>query len=114
MKDIEIALESADIHAGEEIRGAVTVNYSGRFDGIVINAQILDSNELLTYRSCNKKKTQQSTRLFVQRDLLVQNRAEFTASIDFEPARGHDVKFRASVIEQHKEIESDVLFARFS
>ena len=40
--------------------------------------------------------------------------AEFTASIDFEPKESHDVKFRASIIEQHKEVESDQLFAVFS
>ena len=42
------------------------------------------------------------------------NKAEFTAAIEFEPKETHEVKFRASIIEQHKEIESDVLFAKFS
>jgi hypothetical protein len=42
------------------------------------------------------------------------NKADFTAMITFEPAQKHDVKFRASIIEQHKEIENDVVFASFS
>ena len=45
---------------------------------------------------------------------MPQNNAEFTASIEFEPKESHDVKFRASIIEQHKEVESDQLFATFS
>jgi hypothetical protein len=45
---------------------------------------------------------------------MPQNTAEFTAVITFEPKETHDVKFRASIIEQHKEIESDVLFAKYS
>ena len=71
MKDVEILLESADIHPGDEIRGTVTVGYPGRYDGVVINAQILDSNELIVYKSYNGKKiSQNNARLFIGRDLL--------------------------------------------
>ena len=45
---------------------------------------------------------------------MPENKAEFTASIEFEPNESHDVKFRASIIEQHKEVESDQLFATYS
>jgi hypothetical protein len=45
---------------------------------------------------------------------MLENKAEFTASIEFEPKESHEVKFRASIIEQHKEVESDQLFATFS
>jgi hypothetical protein len=45
---------------------------------------------------------------------MLENKAEFTASIEFEPKESHEVKFRASIIEQHKEVESDHLFATFS
>jgi hypothetical protein len=45
---------------------------------------------------------------------MPENKAEFTASIEFEPKEPHEVKFRVSIIEQHKEIESDVVFAKFS
>ena len=45
---------------------------------------------------------------------MIDDKAEFTATIDFEPKESHDVKIRASIIEQHKEVESDQLFAIFS
>ena len=45
---------------------------------------------------------------------MPENKANFTASIEFEPEQVHDVKFRASIIEQHKEVESVQLFAKFS
>ena len=51
---------------------------------------------------------------FISRDVMVDNKAKFTAVIEFEPEQSHDVKFRASIIEQHKEVESDQLFAKFS
>lgn len=115
MKDIEIALESLDIKKDSEIRGTISVNYSGKYDSIVLNTQILNSNELMLFTSYNGKKiSQKASRLFISKDSMPQNKAEFTAAISFDTAESHDVKFRASIIEQHKEIESDVLFARYS
>jgi hypothetical protein len=44
---------------------------------------------------------------------MPENKAVFTAVIEFEPKITHDVKFRISMIEQHKEIGSVILFAKF-
>ena len=43
---------------------------------------------------------------------MSENKAEFTAVIEFKPSEPHDVKFRVSIIQEHKEIESDILFAK--
>ena len=115
MKDIELRLEDSHISPHSEIKGHITVNYSGRYDGVVINSQILGSNELVVYRSYNGEKISQNvSRLFISKDNMPDNKAEFTISIEFEPKESHEVKFRVSIIEQHKEIQSDVLFAKFS
>ena len=115
MKDIEIKLNEMKISPHSEIKGSIIVNYPGRFDGVVINTQILGSNELIVYKSYNDKKISQNvSRLFISKENMPENKAEFTASIEFEPKDVHDVKFRVSIIEQHKEIESDILFAKFS
>ena len=115
MKEIEIKLEDVNIRPNSEIRGLIKVNYSGKYDSVVLNTQILNSNELMLFTSCNGKKIYQlSARLFISKDSMPENKAEFTAVIVFEPKEQHDVKFRASIIEQHKEIESDVLFAKYS
>ena len=50
MKDIELKLEDTKISPHSEIKGHIIVNYSGRYDGVVINTQILGSNELVVYR----------------------------------------------------------------
>ena len=114
MKDIEIKLSSKDISPRDEISGTVIVNYSGLYDGIVINTQISDSNELVVWRSYNGKKISKNvSSLFISKEEMPENNATFTASIEFEPEESHDVKFRASIIEQHKEVESDQLFATF-
>ncbi len=115
MKDIELKLDDIKISPHSQIKGKITVNFPGRYDGVVINTQILGTNELVNYRSYNNKKISQNvSRLFISKDDMPDNQAEFTASIEFEPKEIHDVKFRVSIIEQHKEIESDVLFAKFS
>lgn len=115
MKDIELTLSDKIIRPHFEVKGFITVNYSGRYDGVVINTQIIGSNELVVYRSCNGKKISQNvSRLFIGKDSMPDNKAEFAVTIEFEPKETYDVKFRVSIIEQHKEIENDVVFAKFS
>ena len=115
MKDIEIKLESRHITKDSGIKGFITVNYTGKFDSIVVNTQILGSNELITYTTCNNKQLPHTvSRLFISKESMLENKAEFTAIINFEPKESHDIKFRVSIIEQHKEIENDQIFATIS
>ena len=115
MKDIEFNINSKEITPNSEIRGTIVVSYPGRYDGVVINTQILDSNEHIIYKSYNEKKISQNvSRLFINKEVMPDNKAEFTALITFEPKQEHEVKFRASIIEQHKEIESQIIFAKYS
>ena len=115
MKEIELKLENLTFKSHEIIKGKIHVNYSGRYDGIVVNAQILGSNELIVYRSYNGKTISQNlSRLFINKNDMPQNMVEFTAIIEFEPSQTHDVKFRASIIQEHKEIESDIVFAKLT
>jgi len=113
MKDIELKLDNLNIIPNSEIRGKIYVRYQGRYDGIVINTQILNSNQLIVYKSFNDKPISQNlSRLFISKENMTENMAEFTAVIEFKPSELHDVKFRVSIIQEHKEIESDVLFAK--
>jgi hypothetical protein len=113
MKDVELKLENLNIVPNSEIRGKIEVRYQGRYDGIVINTQILNSNQLIVYKSYNGKPISQNlSRLFISKDSMSDNKVEFTAIIEFKPSEPHDVKFRVSIIQEHKEIESDVLFAK--
>ena len=115
MKDIEFSLNSKEIHPNSEIKGTIVVSYQGRYDGVVINTTILDSNEHIIYKSYNGKKISQNvSRLFINRNVMPDNKAEFTAVISFEPTQEHEIKFRASIIEQHKEIESQIIFGKYS
>ncbi len=113
MKDIEVKMENLNIKPHTEIKGKIQVNYPGRYDGVVVNTQIINSNHLIVYKSYNGKAISQNlSRLFINKNDMPQNMAEFTAMIEFKPNQPHDVKFRVSIIQEHKEIESDVLFAK--
>ena len=115
MKYIKLTLDDLNIKPNSEIKGHVIVDYPGKYDGIVINTLIMDSNELIVYKSYNDEKISNNvSRLFISKDVMPNDEAKFTAVIEFEPEQSHDVKFRASIIEQHKEVESDQLFAKFS
>ena len=115
MKDLEFKLNSTDIHPNSEITGKISVAYPGRYDGVVINTQILDSNEHIVYKSYNGKKISQNvSRLFINKDVMPEHKAEFSAVINFEPKQEYEIKFRVSIIEQHKEIESKIIFAKYS
>ena len=115
MKDIEIKIENSNIKPHTEIKGKIQVNYSGRYDGVVVNTQILNSNQLIIYKSYNGKAISQNlSRLFINKNDMPQNMVEFTAIIEFEPSQTHDVKFRASIIQEHKEIESDIVFVKLT
>lgn len=115
MKDLEFNLNTKEIHPNSEIKGTISVSYPGPYDGVVINTTILDSNEHITYKSSNGKKISQNvSRLFINKNTMPENKAEFTAIISFDPQQKHEVKFRASIIEQHKEIESQIIFAEYS
>ena len=113
MKDVEIKIENLNIKPHIEIKGKIRVNYSGRYDGVVVNTQILNSNQLIIYKSYNGKAISQNlSRLFINKNDMPQNMVEFTAVIDFESSQPHDVKFRVSIIQEHKEVESDIVFAK--
>ena len=115
MKDLEFKLNSTDIHPNSEIKGTISVSYPGRYDGVVINTQISDSNEHIVYKSYNEKIISQNvSRLFINKDVMPDHKAEFSAIINFEPKQEHEIKFRVSIIEQHKEIESQIIFAKYS
>ena len=112
---IEFEVTPAEIRRDSEIRGEVRVTYPGRYDGVVINTQVSDSNEHVVYRSYNGRAISSNVaRLFIGRDAMPDGRAEFTATLGFDPGPGHGVKFRAAVIEQHKEVASKSVFARYS
>lgn len=107
--DIGLELEPGP---GGAVSGTVSVGFPGRYDGVVVNAQVLGYSGLLGFRSCNGRKSGAVGRLFVPREEVRGGLIRFEASPEFEPEGELEAKVRASIIEQHKEIESASAFVR--
>ena len=114
-KQLTISLSEAQIAAGQELHGKILINYTGRFDSLVINSQIENSSDVFSYVNVNGKKINHPyARLSIFRtELGGKNPIEFVATTKHAPAGDHsNVKFRVSIIQEHKEVVNDVAYVK--
>jgi hypothetical protein len=114
-KQVYIALAEGLIASGEDLHGTVVINYPGRFDSLVINSQIENSSDVFSYTNLNGKKIRHPyARLSIfKADLGGSTKIAFTATTNHVPAGDHSsVKFRVSIIQEHKEVGSDVGYVK--
>lgn len=111
---ILINFDKSDIKPKEEVNGVIKINYIGRFDSIVINSQIENSNDIFTFIKLNDKKINYSyARMPVLRqDLKDTSEIRFVVTTDHVPQVSSNVKFRASIIQEHKEVANHVALLR--
>ena len=107
-----VGIEIDGTAKGASLRGTVAVEGIERYDGVSISAQVIESNSLVSFVSCNEKDAGGSkSRHFVPRADMPGGRIKFAARLEPEVKGIHEVRVRASVIEQHKEVESGLVFA---
>jgi hypothetical protein len=114
-KQISISLTEGSIAAGEDLHGTVVINYPCRFDSLVINSQIENSSDVFSYVNLNGKKIRHPyARLSIfKAELGGRTTVEFTATTNHIPAGDHSsVKFRVSIIQEHKEVISDIAYTK--
>lgn len=114
-KQISLELTENQIAAGQELHGKVLINYPGRFDSLVINSQIENSSDVFSYKNLNGKQINHPyARLSIFRaELGGKNPVEFIAMTGHVPAAEYSkVKFRVSIIQEHKEVVSDVAYVK--
>jgi hypothetical protein len=110
--EIALSLAEQQVVAGQELHGTVTINYPGRWDSVVINSQIENSSDVFSYSLLNGKKIKHPyARLSIFKDELKGRTAvEFVSSTNHVPAGDYsNVKFRVTLIQEHKEIFSDIV-----
>ncbi len=110
-KAIKISVEQKNIIPQSDIKGNVTVNYHARFDGVQVNTYITGTNEQLRFVSVDGRPISLHARLFVGRNELGEkNSFSFTARIEQANIPSQtSIRFRAAIIQEHKEIESDLI-----
>jgi len=115
-KNIDLQItEGKQINGKKEIDGKLIINYTGRFDSISINSQIEDSSDIFTYTEIDEKKINHPyARLSIfKKDIQNPNIIRFKAFTDHNPkTMESNVKFRATLIQEHKEIASDIKFIK--
>lgn len=110
-KPISLSFDADRITAGQELVGKIFIGYAGRFDSLVINSQIENSSDVFSYISLNGKKISHPyARLSIfKSELGGRNPVEFVATTKHIPVGDFsNVKFRVSIIQEHKEVVNDV------
>lgn len=116
-KDVAISLAETSIAAGNELHGTVVLNYSGRFDSVVVNSQIENSSDVFSYTNLNGKKIKHPyARLSIfKSELAGRNTIDFTATTNHVPVGEYsNVKFRVSIIQEHKEVVNDIAYTKIA
>jgi hypothetical protein len=111
VKDISIILMEKEISSGQDVHGCINLNYCGRYDSVIINSQIQNSNDVFNYTNINGKKINYPyARLSLFRnDIGDKKTLEFTANTKHVPLTdSSNVKFRVTIIQEHKEVASDI------
>jgi hypothetical protein len=111
-KAIRISVKQNSIVPQSDIDGSVTVNYPGRFDGVQVNTYVTGTNEHVQFVSVDGKKITMFVRLFVSKEEIGEkNSFSFIARLEqINLPKQTRIRFRAAIIQQHKEVESDVIF----
>ena len=115
-KNIDLQItEGKHTDGKKEIDGKIIINYTGRFDSISINSQIEDSSDIFTYTEIDEKKINHPyARLSIfKKDIQNLNIIRFKAFTNHNPKTiESNVKFRATLIQEHKEIASVIKYIK--
>ncbi len=111
VKGVSIFFPKNEIAIGHDIHGKISIGYPGRFDSVVINSQIENSNDHLRFTHLNERRINYPYgRLSILKDDIGTTRTlEFIANTTHAPPdRSSNVKFRVAIIQEHKEISYDI------
>ncbi len=114
-KELSLTIKETEIHPNQEIHGRIELNYNERFDTIVINSQIENSSDIFNYLQLNGKKINHPyARLSIyKKDLEEKRIVDFIAITQHLPKNDFSkVKFRVSIIQEHKEVINAILFLK--
>lgn len=112
---VSISLAENEVAAGEDLHGVVSINYEGRWDSLVINSQIENSNDIFSYTDLNGKKIKHPyARISIfKSELGGKTLIQFAAVTKHVPLSEYtNAKFRVSIIQEHKEVASNVAYLK--
>lgn len=110
---ISIKLTEEQATSGQDIHGTINLSYDSRYDSVVINSQIEDSSGTFEFVELNGRKIDYPYPRFsiFEKEIAGQKKITFTARTNYVLRNASaKVKFRVSIIQEHKEIASDVSY----
>jgi uncharacterized alpha/beta hydrolase family protein len=114
-KNIEIKLLEYEIPSKKEVDGTISINYNGRFDSISITSSIEDSSNVFTYSELDGKKINHPYSRFsiLKKEIKDPHLIRFKVETNHVPnGQFSTAKFRVTLIQEHKEIASDIKFVK--
>jgi hypothetical protein len=114
-KNIEIRFSENEIPSGKEVDGTISINYNGRFDSISINSNIEGSSDVFTYTEMEGKRINHPYSRFsvLKKEIKDPSLIMFKVEARHMPkGQFSTAKFRVTLIQEHKEIASDVKFVK--
>jgi hypothetical protein len=111
---ITINFDKNEVKPKEELNGIIKINYPGRFDSVVINSQIENTNDIFSFINLNGKKINYpyARMPILRQDIKDGNEIKFSVITEHVPQAISNVKFRVSIIQEHKEVADDVTFLK--
>lgn len=112
INDLTVQLDKKLIETDENLGCYIKINYAGRFDSIVINSQIENSNDVFNYIKVNGKKINHPyARLsLLKQEISPSNEIEFTITTSHIPTNlTSNARLRVSLIQEHKEIMNEII-----
>jgi hypothetical protein len=112
--DIVISFDKNEVKPNEELNGVININYPGRFDSVLINSQIENTSNVFSFIYLDGKKINYpyARMPILRQDIKDGNEIKFTVITEHVPQAISNVKFRVSIIQEHKEVADDVAFLK--
>jgi hypothetical protein len=114
-RPVSIALLEDQVPRGSDVRGIIRLSYEFRFDTVVINSQVEDSNDTFEYVELNGKKINYpyARMPILEKEISGLKELVFVARTNHVPTNPFSKgKFRVSIIQEHKEIASDTAYIK--
>jgi hypothetical protein len=111
-KEISISFNRPEVSTGEIVHGRIQLNYQGRFDSLVINSQIENSDDNFRILNFNGNNVNYPyARLSIWKEEIGNKQTlDFATVSQHHPTKVFSkAKFRVSIIQEHKEIVSDTI-----
>lgn len=100
-----VRIEGADVADGSMITARIRVNRSTRYDGVQVNTHVYDAKGVVRFTEVNGRQVS-LYRLFVGKDEIDKGGGLLVLKAVIEGS-AERVRVRASIIQEHKEVEYD-------